>query len=81
MFFKKRGLGLPGGLMIKNPPADAEDTGSIPGLGRSHITGATKPVGHNYWAHVPRACAPQQEKSPQWEAWAPQWRVAPAPRN
>ena len=29
-------------------------------------------------ARVPRACAPQQEKPPQWEACAPQWRVAPA---
>ena len=71
--------------------------------------GATKPVCHNYWAHVPqllkpahpraralqllspraatteahtpRACAPQQEKPPQWEARAPQQRVAPARHN
>ena len=43
--------------------------------------GATKPVRHNYWAHVPRACAPQQEKPPQWEARAPQQRVAPAHCN
>ena len=36
----------------------------------------TKPVCHKYWAHVlqllkpmcPRACAPQQEKPPKWEA-------------
>ena len=34
-----------------------------------------EPTSHNYWArataieaHVPRACAPQQEKPPQWEA-------------
>ena len=27
--------GLPGGSVIKNPPANAGDTGSIPGLGRS----------------------------------------------
>ena len=38
-----------------------------------------EPVSHNYWTHVPqllslhsRACAPQQEKPPQWEARAPQ---------
>ena len=58
--------------------------------------GATKPVRHNYWAcepqllspraatteaRAPRAHAPQQEKPPQWEARAPQWRVAPARRN
>ena len=29
-------------------------------------------------ACVPRACAPHQEKPPQWEAHAPQWRVAPS---
>ena len=33
--------------MIKSLPANAEDKGSIPGLGRPHT-----PVGHNY-----RACA------------------------
>ena len=42
---------------------------------------ATKPVRHNYWARVPRARAPQQEKPPQWEARATQRRVAPAHRN
>ena len=26
---------FPGGLMVKNPSANAEDTGSVPGLGRS----------------------------------------------
>ena len=29
--------GFPGGSVVKNPPANAEDTGSIPGLGRSHM--------------------------------------------
>ena len=57
---------------------------------------ATKPVSHNYWAcepqllspHAttteacaPRTRAPQQQKPPQWEAHAPQWRVAPTCRN
>ena len=32
-------------------------------------------------ARVPRACALQQENPPQWEARAPQWRVAPTHRN
>ena len=32
-------------------------------------------------ACAPRARAPQQEKPPQWEAHAPQQRVAPAHRN
>ena len=53
---------------------------------------ATKPVRHNYWAHepqllslsaantealTPKTHALQQEKPPQWEAHAPQQRVAP----
>ena len=29
---------------------------------------AQEPGGCNYWAWVPRACAPQQEKPLQWEA-------------
>ena len=36
MSFKKN-MGVPGGSVVKNPPANAEDTGSIPGLGRSHV--------------------------------------------
>ena len=28
---------FPSGTVVKNPPANARDTGSIPGLGRSHI--------------------------------------------
>ena len=58
----------PGGLGFKNPPANAGDTGPIPGLRRFHM-----PRGN--WAHVPQlpslhstACALQQEKPLQWEA-------------
>ena len=29
--------GLPGGSVVKNPSANAGDTGLIPGLGRSHM--------------------------------------------
>ena len=29
--------GFPGGAVVKNPPAKAGDTGSIPGPGRSHM--------------------------------------------
>ena len=39
--------GFPGGLVVKNAPADAEDAGSIPDPGRSHT-----PQGN--WAHAPR---------------------------
>ena len=33
--------------MVKNPPANAGDTGSIPGLGRSHMPWSN-------WAHEPQ---------------------------
>ena len=42
---------------------------------------ALEPGSHNYWARLPRAHAPQQEKPPQGEARAPQRRVAPAHHN
>ena len=29
-------IDLPGGPVFKNPPANAKDTGSVSGLGRSH---------------------------------------------
>ena len=29
--------GFPGGAVVKNPPANAVDTGSSPGPGRSHM--------------------------------------------
>ena len=29
--------GFPGGTVVKNPPANAEDTGSSPGPGRSYM--------------------------------------------
>ena len=40
--FKKRSRGLPGGSLVKNPPANAGDTGSIPDLGRSHMPRSNK---------------------------------------
>ena len=34
----KRNIGgFPGGAVVKNPPANAGDTGSSPGPGRSHM--------------------------------------------
>ena len=35
------GGGFPGGTMVKNPPANAGDAGSSPGLGRSHMPRST----------------------------------------
>ncbi|XP_029092249.1 uncharacterized protein LOC114903544 [Monodon monoceros] len=34
---KKKLMGFPGGTAVGSPPADAGDTGSCPGLGRSHM--------------------------------------------
>ena len=36
-----------GGSLAKNPPANAGDTGSIPGPGSSHTVQATKPTHGN----------------------------------
>ena len=52
-------LGFPGGAVVGSLPANAGDTGSNPGLGRSHML-------RSGWAHAPqllglrsRACEPQ----------------------
>ena len=45
---KTTNRGFPGGSVVKNPPDNAVDMGSIPDLGRSHMRGAIKPVCHNY---------------------------------
>ena len=39
--------GFPGGAAVKNPPANAGDTGSSPGLGRSHMP-------RSNWARAPQ---------------------------
>ena len=75
--------------VVRNPPANAGDTGSSPGPGRYHMpqrNWAHAPQLLSLWAttteaRVPRARAPQQEKPPQWEARTPQQRVAPARCN
>ena len=72
-FVTKQQQDFPGGSVVKNPPANEGDTGSIPDPGRSHMPWS------NY-AHMlqpskptrPRACALQQDKSRQWAARAPQ---------
>ena len=35
---KSKKRNLPGGSVVKNPPANAGDTGSTPGPGRSHMS-------------------------------------------
>ena len=39
--------GFPGGAVVKNPPANAGDTGSSPGLGSSHMP-------RSNWAREPQ---------------------------
>ena len=36
-YLKKKHQGFPGGAVVENLPANAGDTGSSPGLGRSHM--------------------------------------------
>ena len=44
----------------------------------NHWACALEPGSHNYWAPVPyTACAPQQKKPPQWEAYVPQLESSP----
>ena len=38
--------------MVKNPPCNARDMGSVPGQGRSHMLRGNEPHGHNFWAHT-----------------------------
>ena len=37
LWFKIREKGFPGGAGVEDPPANAGDTGSSPGPGRSHM--------------------------------------------
>ena len=75
--------GCPGGSVVKNPSANAGDTGSIESRKIPHSKEELGPwattieLGScSYWAYVPqqlkpmhsRACAPQLEKPLQWEA-------------
>ena len=67
---RSKGLGLdfPGGPVVKSPFGNAGNTSLIPGLGRSYMprdNEAHAPQLLSWWAS--RACAPQQEKPPQWE--------------
>ena len=70
---------FPGGLVVKNPPASAGDTGLIPGLGRFHrqLSPFAEPLKPTH----PRACAPQQEKLLQWAAHTPQQQTPSAAIN
>ena len=90
-FYKKKKKNLrdfPGDPVLKKPPANAGDTASVPGgslMPQGNLAHTLEPMLWSYWAHVlqllrflsPRAQAPQQKKSPQWEAPAPQLNTGP----
>ena len=40
-YIKNKKQGFPGASVVKNPPADAGDTGLIPGPGRSRVPGSS----------------------------------------
>jgi len=57
---------FPSGSVVKNLPANAGDTGSIPGLGRSleDAKEQLRPCTTTTETASPRACALPQEKPP-----------------
>ena len=69
--FKNKNTGLPSGIVDKNPPANSRDTGLIPGPGKfhmprsnlAHVPQILSPCAATTEACVPRARAPQQERS------------------
>ena len=78
--------GFLGGLEVKNPPANAGEPGSVPGLGRSRVPRVNSSLCNgSYWACASGSCnywatpafVPQQEKAPQWEACIPQLDRSP----
>ena len=48
MCWVQEGPGFPGGSVVKNPPANAGDSGSIPGLGRSSGEGSGNQLQYSY---------------------------------
>ena len=85
-------LDFPGITVDKNLPANAEDLSSIPGQGRFPILWSNQAHvqvmpqllslrAATTEARAPTVSAPQQEKPLQWEARAPQQRIAPTLYN
>ena len=63
---------FPGGPVVQNPPAKAGNTGSTPGLRRSHMPQSSKPVCNDQWAcGLYSPCSPTRETS-QGDACTPQ---------
>ena len=63
-YLKNQGEGdFPGGAVVKNLPASAGDTGSIPVLGRSHMPQSNKACAPQLLSLCSRAHEPQQLSS------------------
>ena len=62
---------FPGGTVIKNPPASAGDTGSIPGPGRSHMPRSNEARAPQLLSLRSRACEPQLLKLTHCNYWSP----------
>ena len=69
---------LSGGPVVKNFPANAENMDWILGPGEiPHAMEQLCPWATTTEASVPRACVPQRERPPQWEAHTPQLERGP----
>ena len=65
-------MSFPGGSVIKNPSANAGDTGSVPGLGRFHGEGNDNPLQYSclknpmdreaWWATIQRVAKTKHTK-------------------
>ena len=53
--------GFPGGAVVENPPANAGDTGSSSGPGRSHMPRSNQARAPQLMSLRSRACEPQQQ--------------------
>ena len=53
-------MGFPGGTVAKNLPADAEDTGSIPKLGRSPRRGNGNSLLHSGLGNLIKISSPKE---------------------
>ena len=62
---------LPGSPVTESSAANAGDMGSILDVGRLHASEQQRMCAAIPKPSLPRACALQQEKPPQWEACAP----------
>ena len=57
--YPRPGEGFPGGLVVRNPPANSGDAGSIPGPGRSHMPLCSEAHEPQPWSLCSRAREPQ----------------------